>query len=786
MSDRSQSFGQAALRAVSPPEFLALEERHGRHAHFIQLDVLVEDLLRRALNGEQLIAFDRVHGKNAVSILGLNAEQRALVDEHFVLAQQQATGSWSLPEEAALDIGEVNLAFHFRAHPRFATGIAGDERGKVKFHGSTDALFIWSVLEPLFGRLFLPFHLRGDDLGKKDRDWQLTAWGETDAFLNALGFDVSEALAPLRYGGGWSKLRAPEQLRAKQVVMQSLVKQASRPHAARYRAFQVHRLLSRYYQQAKKGSPKRQQVLTKDFQRVLAGFFGGDWLSFLAYMEEAPHPDERIATALPETRLMVVDKNRVAAAAEAHGLPIEEVQRAVASFWGTDQNTSPVEERLEAMRNFWREFDGVHARQRPGMPPLWGLVDDGRIQLSNGQPYRPGLYRTLFSGPLLQTIDRLWANCMLARWPERVVSALSPHSTMAESFGAALNIWHGCALTAWFICEGPSSRTDLAGLGDYYRNDLTELERLGCPIDPSLFAELTEAESRLGPPEPMSDAMHATHHEIASGIDLAISVSSGIRRDGFEHLRDIISRYRGAWCQKYLGEYLRGRWETEVRDAARDFHLIHERKGKPPTLKEFAPHAVLPTNHWFGGDITQLYRMIGEKSPVEAKHRNIMPVDRAGFVRLVLDRLNALPGLALPRSSGAGGHDARERDQERWNLQWLAEESLLFLQLEEALGRPPTLDELGRERFEYRAVPLAPEMDKAWDQYQQAIWEARRSFVSTTDGSPSDGTIPHSHVSQDAGSYVDAPSPGGSSAATPEFRTERKPFWKRLFGGDKK
>lgn len=785
MNDRSQSFGRAAVREASPAEILALEEREGRHYQFVHLEMLVDDLLRRSLNGERLIAFDRVRGKNAVSILGLDAEQRAIVDGRFVLAQQQANGSWSLPEEATLDAGGANLPFHFREHPRFATGMAAEERGKVEFHGSPDALFIWSVIEPLFDRLFLPFHMRGGLLGKKDRAWQLTAWNETDKFLDALGFGVSEALAPLRYGAGWSNLRAPEQLRAKQFVLRSLVEQASRPHAARYRAYQVHQLLSRYYQQAKKEPPKRQQVLTKDLQRVLTGFFGGNWLDFLAYIEELPHPGERIATALPETRLIVVDQNRVAAAAEAHDLPIEEVERAVASFWGTGHNASPVEERLEAMRSFWREFDAIHARQRPGMLPLWGLIDDRGTHLPNGQPYQTGLHHRLLSTDLLLKIDRLWSTCMLTRWPERIVSALSPHMTMADAFGPALKFWHGCALTAWFICEGPYSRTDVSSLVDYYRTDLAELERLGCPIDPSLFAELMEAESQLGPQEPIPDPEHAAQRAIASGIDLAVTASVGTRREGFEALRDIISRHRGAWYDRYLDVYLRARWETEIRDAARGFNLLHERKGKPPTPRQFATHAVLATDHWFGGDISRLYRMVGEKAPLEPERHIKVPVDREGFVRLVLDRLIALSGAALPSLRGAEVRDGREKDQARWNLQWLAEESLSSLQREEALGRPPSLDEFGREPFGYRAVSLAPEADSAWTLYQHAIREVRRSFGSATDGWQSEAPPPQDRTPRNASSCANAPSSGGSSVPVGESRTERKPFWRRLFGGDK-
>ena len=59
-------------------------------------------------------------------------------------------------------------------------------------------------------------------------------------------------------------------------------------------------------------------------------------------------------------------------------------------------------------------------------------------------------------------------------------------------------------------------------------------------------------------------------------------------------------------------------------------------------------------------------------------------------------------------------------------FQWLAEESFRFIQLEEALGRPPSLREFGTRAFESRAPVLAPAIDEAWGKYTRAIEAARR------------------------------------------------------------
>ncbi|MGI8406871.1 MAG: hypothetical protein ACR2OE_19265 [Thermomicrobiales bacterium] len=613
MSKLPSSFGRIALEVASAREYLAAEALAGQDDQFAMIDTLVTDLLLRSLSGERIVTFERSRDSTKLSLLGLNMGQRQFVDERFSLVRQQESGAWFLPEEATVRAGWSNLPFHFDAYPRFATGIASEDRGKVLFHDTADSLFAWAVLEPLFERLFRPLELRGPLLGNKDRAWQLEAWQHTERDLFALGFDISDVLTPMRFGGGWSNLDAVDQERIRRSYLEALVLQASQFHGAGYRAHQIQRLLKRYYQQNKRQPPKLWQILTQEFQRVVAGFFGGNWLSLLAYAGEEPHPDERIATALPEPRLTVANDERISAVAAAQGLPVEEVKRILAAFWGTGSETSPIEERVSALREFWWEFDAIHARQLPGDRPLWGLVDEGTV-LGSAQPYDSGMYRTLLPASLIDRIDHLWGTGMLRRWPNRIVSTIAPHKEMAETFGPALKFWHGCALTAWFVCEGSTSRTDLSGLADYYRTEIRVLEQLACPVDPSLFDELTHAEAWLGPPEPIPET--STHRDIASGVNLTLEFSVGSRRAGFEILRDIISRYRRRWASSFLEVYMNSCWETEIRDAARDFGLLHERKGRPPTAKQFATHAAAATNHWFGGDMSRLYSMIGEKSPI--------------------------------------------------------------------------------------------------------------------------------------------------------------------------
>src|SRR5581483_8074513 len=343
-------------------------------------------------------------------------------------------------------------------------------------------------------------------------------------------------------------------------------------------------------------------------------------------------------------------------------------------------------------------------------------------------PYQPGLYRKLLPADLVEDIDRLWGTLMLPQWPERIVSAPFPPAAMADAFGPALKFWHGCALTAWFVSEGPYSRTDMAGLAEYHRAHLEDLDTLRCPVDANVFNELRAAERKLGKPQPLYENLAMS--EIRPGISFTMQMSLGSRRGGFEGFRDIITRHRRAWSDKYLDTYLRARWESQIKRLAEEYHTIIADRGKPPTIKRFARLAVHATNHWFGGDICGLYAALREKSPVQTVRELVMPADRVGFAWSVF---KALGGEPFHRQTVvADRDDANEQaeDQQRnHHLKRLAEEALWYVQLEEALGRPPSLTEFGPSRFERPGRILSEDGEKGWPLYTETIAKAKTSPV---------------------------------------------------------
>lgn len=722
-----ESFGRRALQTESAAALLELERAEGRGERFSGLDSLIGDLIVRSLRGERVLTMkqDELY-VNSVAVEGLGRGQRKFLDEAFGLERQQSRGAWFLPERANVGGGVANLSHYFMETPRFAHAAASSEGGRVLLKSSPDAIFLWAVLEPLFEELARPFELRGRLSGTLPNEEHALAWKGVDEFFRGLGFPELEEMSVLRHGGGWHRLKgAAEQVEAKRRLLAALAREADPSTGARYRARAVLPLVGQYYKKAKAdGRVKRKQALTKAFQPLLAGFFGGDWLALVDYLGEEPHPEEQIVTALPKTTLKVGGASRAAEIAAKQGIPAEEVRKIAAALWQQSAGASPVEERVAVLRRYWQAFDELHGRQRPGMRPLWGLVEESAsVDLREpdpDSPYQAKLYLELLPRELVADIERLWGTVMLTKWPDRIVSEPFPHFLMVETFGPALKFWQSCALTAWFICEGPYSRTDMAGLAHHERRELSELKGIGTPIDERLFEELIRAEKRLGPAEPITDKSSST--DVGYGFTVTMSVSSGSRRKGFEGLRDVITRHRRAWAEQHLDRYLRALWETEIGEAARAFNLLlGEKGGKAPTLKQFAKAATPATNHWFGGDVSALYGAIGEKSPAAPQRRELMPKDRERFVRLVM---GPLPSLQYERYPGRMS-DAETQDFARKEL---AELGLKYVQLEEALGRAPEMKELG-EKFTYRSKVIADDDGEAWRIYVQAVERAKAEMA---------------------------------------------------------
>ena len=418
---------------------------------------------------------------------------------------------------------------------------------------------------------------------------------------------------------------------------------------------------------------------------------------------------------MPETKLFVgAAPSRVAAVAAEHGLPADEVERILGTFLGRHAGSSPVEERVVVMRRWWDSYDAAHAAQKPGMRSLWGLVDEGIIVFGNEQASESGRYQSVLPQDIVAEVDQLWDGVTLARWPERIVSEFYPHRQMARAFGPALEFWDGLALTCWFLCEGPSSRTTLGALSQYHHRQVKALDEAGFPVDPAVFRDLEKAERRLGPVQELAD------EEIASeaGLTVTFSMSRETRRDGFEILRDIVTRHRRSWAAAHLEDYLRHRWDSELRAVAQEYNRRHTARGKPPTFKQFASFATDAANHWFDGDLGAVFASFGERAPASTERVDLLAGDPLVFVQAVYRALGGTDPLP---------QEASWRDRENYNRNWqagrLASEATRYLQLQEALGRTPEPKEFGADKPNWDDLGG---FDSAWPRYVDAIEVARQ------------------------------------------------------------
>lgn len=768
MSDPTapQSFGARAAAAADPDTLLALEAVEHKTGIFAEVDDLLGSLLVRGFQGAEVLgpAGDDL----ALSVPGLSAHQNHILGEHYAVASQHHRGAWYLPEQATIKTGLHNLAHYFVTYPRFATSIAFGTRIRIALVDAPAAVLAWAATELLFEQLAVPFDLRGRSAGAKYPEDQLAAWSGFDVLIAALGLEIADELAVMRYGGGWGPLRADAQLAAKKRLLDALAAQASPGLAARYRAYRLRPLIARYYEKAKGGVAKRRQVVTRALEKDLSAFFSGDWLAFVSYLGEQPHPDEHIDTALPEVKLMVGGATSAATVAESLGLPLDEVERALSTYWGSGNGAlpsqlSPVEQRVAILRDYWGEFDAAHARHAAGMRPLWGLVEEDHTGAGVGwqgpEWYTPGVYRDLLSAALCARIEQAWRTAMLPRWPEHIVTNLAPHAAMADAFGPALTFWQGVGLTSWFVSEGPYSRTDMAGLRNYYSNQLAALEVLGCPVDEALFDDLVAGEGRLGPPEPITE-QHSTTEPVR-GVVFEMSMQIGTRRAGFEGLRDVVTRHRRAWAERHLETYLKARWDAEIREAARLYFQAVAERQKPPTPKQFARHAADATNHWFGGDLSAFFGAIGEKSPLEPERVELMPADPKAFTRLVFERMGGQPAS---RKRLVGSREEGEENQAEMTvhdkLAWLANQSLHLIQLEEAMRHTPEVTVFGRLGFEYRSDVLAEDPETAWVRYTELVEATRLEAQSTSATSAQSApSSPPVDAAPAAGSLEAAPPP---------------------------
>jgi hypothetical protein len=404
----------------------------------------------------------------------------------------------------------------------------------------------------------------------------------------------------------------------------------------------------------------------------------------------------------------------------------------LAAYWQQSVPSSPVEQRVQTIQRYWTEFDRLHAEQRTGMPSLISLSGSvGPYVLAMNQdnegPSNKGEAdpNQVLPDQLMADINRLWGTAVLHRYPERLVSQFSPLAEVVQAIGPAYRFWEGAALTAWYMCEGPYSRTTLAELDSYHSRELAALRRLECPVSRETLNALRDAEKFLGPEEPAE----SNKRDLGSGF--SVTMSYGTKRKGFEKVRDVITAQRRGWTEQHWDKYVRARWEDDLRAVGDQYHRESAKRGKPPTVKQFAKIAAPSANAWFGGNLSQVYAAIGVSSPITPTEQRLMPDDRRAFAQRIFTLLGGEPQSAKP-SFRDDSDAAVEWQRKRGNYVSLANDALVYTQTWEALGEPPPeLKKMTNNpaRFPRVCGVLDNDPEVAWEQFsqvvQQAVSEAR-------------------------------------------------------------
>lgn len=704
-SDGVVPFGRSII-GVTPAEALALETEACKHTRFVAMDNALATAIEKAFSGDPLVALSRRDQEWAVS-LNVTGPELAGIPDWFDLAAQEKRGGWYIPGEVSLKIGLVNLPALFNESPRFATGLALDQRARVATSRSPTGIYVWAVLEPLFETLMRPILLRGPELGQKTRQERLAAWAAIDSFCRSLDLQVAGELENLGFASGWSKRTSAQQLSAKLDYLEALRRQVTGATGRRWRQLAIQTLSVAYYAKANHQSRTQREILTTGLQKVMVGWFLGDWLAYLDYLGEQPAPSEEIIKALPTPRLYVTIEGRAPAVAARTGIPEAEVQRILASFVGQGTLQSSVERRIAVLRRYWTAFGKLHDRQSPGRASLQGLVENGSSSVD------PPGYLMVLSGALLAEIDECWGGVCIPPYADRIVSATHPHKGMADTFGAALAFWHGVSVTAWVVCESLVPLENLSRLEERYSPQLAELGAAACPVPPGLFAELAAAQSRLATAEPLWEPANPVA-EPNSPITLSMSMPRRGRREGFQSLRDIISQHRSRWTEICLEAYLRYRWESPLREFADQCNRAFTTSGRAPSKGRLVTLGAPVSNHWFGGDLGMVASAVGLKGLSHPTRVKLIPDKRFGFVRRVFEQLG---GQSEPPDYTWDQLEERRRNLE---LSRLAGDALRYLQYEECVGRPPTAKEFRAERYTW------PEgIEEGWAGYQAAVENAR-------------------------------------------------------------
>jgi hypothetical protein len=183
-----------------------------------------------------------------------------------------------------------------------------------------------------------------------------------------------------------------------------------------------------------------------------------------------------------------------------------------------------------------------------------------------------------------------------------------------------------------------------------------------------------------------------------------------------QQARDALTLERRAWAGEHLDDYLRSRWQRARAIAVAGDERQVRQPSWAPTARDAARLRIYAANQWFAGDLTGVHAALGLPAPtVPTRLTRFIPQDPEGFARAVHTRLEH--EHLTPPSEDPARH-----------LRSLASLSIRYLQLQEALGHPPRMGELGKDTFLAYAPILYDDPVHAWRRYRDLVADVLRDF----------------------------------------------------------
>jgi hypothetical protein len=546
-------------------------------------------LLSRALNGERIVTWTATeHGQPvAVQLLGVpDGDREALA----YLSPPSVRDDDTTPNKN-LDLRSVLLGWALRND---ATWTMNQVPGSVNSQlVNVEAMVCVLVLAPVMGELAGILTLRAGGGGNthKARSELLVRCREAHEALGLVPDHIDPLLDPA--------LERERVIDARRQLMDGW-RQHPEDVGARALALLCVRLAQTYYRNARKdGTIERARVIGARSKPLLEATVR-DWPAFVAYLGEQLAPADASPISIPATHI-------------------------------PDQPPEPVGERMAVARDWWEAFHAhvsaydAQTRQLVRLVPspwdredAWNEGDLGSngVSGSGTHDYSDGL-----PNDLVARIERLWGAAVLPRQPSTLITQTRPFSRFVQIVQPAAQLWDELFVSCWNLSFDNYSRHTLDELESVQERERRELDRLGAPVDPSIYRELHavgKGHEWLFEPPGISIAFSISVSDTGkvSVEHERDDVDRSARPHVFEALCEVITRQLRRWLDGHLDHFLDGKWRLDLASAADAYWARFQGRGKAPTLKQALPDVLPAADRWFGADYGWLARCLALEGAV--------------------------------------------------------------------------------------------------------------------------------------------------------------------------